>query len=162
MVMVGALAQAQFAETPAPVRDLEWMVGTWEGVFPMSVQGMQLEARTTMVVAKEGPFKRISMTQEIMGMAFRETAFLFFDGKELVMHSFGEMSSRPRIERGTPSKERMVMLSEPWEVSGMGTFVSRTTMERKGDGGIAFKMEIKEGENWTTASSGTFTKKVSG
>lgn len=162
LALLSVSAFGQSFETPAQVKALDWMDGTWEGSIAMSIQGMDFEQKGTMTVVTDGNYKKITSNSETMGMTMVETSFCGWDAatSKYVMYTFANWVPTPRIERGSLEGTKLTMVSDPWDVPGMGPVVTRATMTKVSETEISFVMQFKEGDAWTPAGKGTYKKKA--
>lgn len=161
-LVLGASAFAQVPDLnpPKQITDLSWSVGEWSGTMHWDMQGQQSDGPTTLVIDMEGQFLRQKSTQEVMGMAMTETAYMGWNEKDKRYDcwSFTNFAPTPRLEHGTVNGNTWVMESEPWDVMGQLT-TGRSTVTKVSDTEMKMVLEFKMGDTWTKVSEGTLKKK---
>ena len=150
---------------PSPeLKKMDWMIGKWSGNVKWSIPGTpETEAPMDYECTWDGNFIKSSSTMEMAGMGkMTETGYLGWDAKnsKYVMYVFTNFSHDPRIERGTLDGNKLLMVSDPFNVQGQD-IVGRATQTRKDDGSVHFLLEFKMGEEWAKVAEGTFKKKNS-
>lgn len=158
---VSAIAQPPM-EAPAELKSLGWMVGTWEGTISMDIEGMKMEAKTTMKCASEGMFIRQDFTMDAEGMKMSEVSYIGWDAekKKYSMYTFASWAPTPRIEWGEFKGNDFVSISEPWASGMPEKTVSRSTLKKVSNSEVGFVLEFKMGDKWVKVGSGTFKKKA--
>lgn len=161
-ITVHGFAQEMSDQPPAELKKLEWLIGTWTGKFDWSMEGMESSVDMTWTNSWDGTFMKGVSTMDMMGMMIKETSYLAWDkGKnQYSMWTFTNFAPMPRIEHGKLEGDKVITISEPWDV-GMpgGPTVSRATLIRLSANEMDFLLEFKMGDSWTKAASGRLKKK---
>ncbi|MCH8273970.1 MAG: hypothetical protein IH851_04200 [Armatimonadetes bacterium] len=163
MAVGASMAQEQMPEMgpPAELKKLDWMIGEWSGSMNWTMEGMEGEMTLALKNEWEGQFMKTTATGEHMGMTFTEVAYMAWDAKEkkLVSWTFASFAPMPRIEKGTMTGNKIVFISEPWDVPDGGLTVSRATMMKKSDTEITFVLEFQVDGSWSKVADGGWKKK---
>ncbi|MBX3119786.1 MAG: hypothetical protein KF784_12020 [Fimbriimonadaceae bacterium] len=156
------IAQVPNLEAPAEVKKLDWLIGDWSATVKMSMQGMDFETKYTMKNEFDGQFLKSTTLMDMMGAKMTESMYIGWNStkKQYDSWAFTNFSPDPRIEHGTLTGDKMVMVSEPWNVGDGAPTIGRGTMTKKSATEIHFLLEFKEGDKWVKVGEGTFTKKV--
>ncbi|QYK54090.1 MAG: DUF1579 family protein [Fimbriimonadaceae bacterium] len=152
-----------FAQLPQPgpeISALKWMVGDWTSEGKFTMMGSEMPYTAEWTVTMEGPFLKSVSKMNMMGMTLIETGYTHWDKakKQYVMTTYTNFSDMPRIERGTMTGSVLTMLSDPWEAMGQPAS-SRSTLSKVSDDVLQFKLEMKAGDGWETASNDQFKRK---
>lgn len=160
--LFGSLLSQGMPERPAELKKLEWMLGEWTGKWTWHIPGMEGEMTMTLKNEYEGHFIKKTSVMTMEGMTSKEACYMGWDAskRRFSCWTFTDFAPTPRIEHATMDGDKLIFISEPWDV-GMpeGPIVSRATLTKKSDKEIVFLVEFKQGENWTKAADGSFKKK---
>lgn len=160
-VAVSALSIGQVppSEPPAELKKLDYMVGDWTSAGSFTIMGMESEMTMDIKVKWDGQFLRQETVNEVSGERMTETMFLGWDAKksQYFSHSYTSLSAMPRVEHGKLDGEKLVMVSEPWDVMGMD-MESRTMIWKTGDNAM-MSMEFKMDGDWVKAGEWTLKRK---
>jgi hypothetical protein len=168
LVVFSCLAASLGAQgNPEPsIRDLGFLVGTWQGkgvvgsgkttnefVITLRVTpalgGRYLEERSTTLVAQKGVAETLHLLS--YDPALRAYRSWWFD----------EGSAEPRIMQGTYFDGKKLQVSSYAENNAQGVATMyRATYERKSDTELAYSVEYKQGDTWTTSYKIAYTKKT--
>lgn len=155
------VANAQFVEVPKEINDLNWMKGTWSGVLKFSADGMEGDVSTSMVIKSFGGMFQMTTKSEMMGMAMNEESFLRWEAanKRYELTTFADWTNEARVERGTMTGNKMVMVSLPWNAPGeTEKIVTRTTLTKVSDNEMTMTIEAQVGDDWVPSGSATLKK----
>ncbi len=149
------------AEPSAELKKLEYQIGSWTGSIKWTMPGMEGDSTMSWKCEWEGPFLKQTSSMVMGSDKVNETAYITWDAstKKYVMWTFTNMSVMPRIERGTMEGDKIVFVSDPWDL-GMGEpSISRATVKKVSDKECTFLLEFKMGADWAQVGTGTFKKK---
>jgi hypothetical protein len=133
--------------------DVRFLVGDWRG----SVSGASVS-----LAVSNGPGNRsLRFSLRVSGALikpFTDDGFLWWDKEAAAYrsHAMSSVSNDPRVEIGRLSGEALVMVSEPFEVSGISER-TRRTFSKEADG-IRMKLDLRDGDSWKSKFS-TLLKK---
>ena len=159
LVAAASVSLAQSFPAPKEVTNLKWMEGTWTGAGKFTMMGESQDCTVSLKNKLDGMFLFSDMTTTVGGVPMTEKSYIGWNAakKQYDMWAFASFSTSPRIEHGKMEGNAMVFESEPWDVMGM-TMISRSTMTKKSDTEVVFKLEFKEGDKWGPAMELTLKK----
>jgi hypothetical protein len=155
-------AQAPSMEPPAELKKLDWYLGEWSGKVKWSFPDMPAsEEDMSFKNEWEGQFMKSTSTMSMSGMKITEVGYTGWNAKtkKYDSYTFTNFAPTPRIEHGEIDGDKVVFLSEPWEVMG-ADMTSRVTMMKKSAAELSFTIDFKMGENWQKVAEGSLKKKA--
>ena len=150
--LVVGLVLAQSA-VPREIGAIRFLVGDWTG----SVSGANVSLGVS-----EGPGGRsLKFSLRVTGSLikqFSDEGFIWWDKEAAAYrsHAMSSVSNQPRLEIGRISGGSLVMVSEPFEVSGISERTRRTFVV-EGEG-LRMKLDLRDGDAWKPGFS-TLLKK---
>lgn len=149
---------------PAEVGRLAFLVGNWEGTLKMfEPDGSAMEAKSSMktTMAIGGRYVHSLETISMEEMEFGGLFLATYDStkKKYVSWWYDQMSAEPVVSEGEFVGAKLVFVSKPFEMPGMGSAIARSTYEKKSDTELYFLLEMKMGEEWIKFMEGTFKKR---
>ncbi len=159
LACIAGAALAQEMGPPAELKKLDWFMGDWSGTIKWTFPGMAGEGVMSFSNVWEGQFMKNSSSMDMNGQKSTEVGFLGWNAKTKQYDSwtFTSFAPTPRVEHGTLTGDKIVFLSEPWDVMGMA-MESRAAVSKKGAAEIYFLLEFKMEGAWTKAGEGTFKR----
>jgi hypothetical protein len=150
--LVAGLILAQSA-VPREIGAIRFLVGDWTG----SVSG----ANVSFGVAQGPGGRSLKFSLRVSGALikpFSDEGFIWWDKEAAAYrsHAMSSVSNEPRIEIGRIANGGLVMVSEPFEVSGISERTRRTFIA-EGDG-LRMKLDVRDGDSWKPGFS-TLLKK---
>lgn len=163
VIFASSWAVAQEPVQPAAeLKKHDFYIGKWSGTIEWTMPGMEGKQEMTMVYSWEGPFMKATSEMTSTGQKVLETGYMYWDAakKRFTMNTYTNFAATPRIEHGNEEGNKLVMISEPWDI-GMptGALVSRSTLTKKSSTEVDFVLEFKMGDTFTKVASATFKKK---
>lgn len=164
LALSAAMASAQMPGPSDEIKKLDWMLGEWTGSVKWNLPEMpEMTAAMTVKTDWDGNFLRSTSSSDMGGMAITESCYIGWDpgAKRYTMWTFTNFGQMPRIEHGNLDGDKLVTVSEPWDV-GMpgGPTVSRVAMHKKSATEMTFILEFKNGDKWDKVGEGSFSKKA--
>jgi len=162
LLAVSATAQMPDLTPPKQISDLAWSVGEWSGSVHWTMEGTpEMDSNVGLKISIEGQFLKEESTQDMMGMAMTETAYMGWNDKESRYDcwSFTNFAPTPRLEHGKVDGKNWTMESEPWVGMGQAT-TGRSTITMVSDSEMKMTLEFKTGDTWTKVAEGTLKKKT--
>ena len=150
--LVAGFVLAQSA-VPREIGAVRFLVGDWTG----SVSG----ANVSLGVSQGPGGRSLKFSLRVTGSLikpFSDEGFVWWDKETAAYrsHAMSSVSNEPRVEIGRITGGGLVMVSEPFEVSGISERTRRTFIA-EGDG-LRMKLELRDGDSWKPSFS-TLLKK---
>jgi len=156
--------QPSFAP-PAEVKKLEFLAGNWSAdqkvYMPGSTTAQTTSASVQCQWALQGRFMQYDYQSEFPDMgAMQGRLLLTYDPESKTYRSwwFDSMFSQSAVSEGNFEGSKLIMVSKPEEVPGMGVVSMRTTFEPKANREFYFLLEMKMGEKWEKMLEANFKK----
>jgi hypothetical protein len=168
LVMMGsAFAQGtpDMMQPPAEVKQASFLVGEWSAELTFFEMGGTTAKSTGHVSSKMtlmGRFVSSTFKTTVPGMGDMEgLQLLTYDSDAKKWHAwwYDNMSSYAMVFRGTMENGKLLMVSDPTPMPGMGDVVMRTLFEKKSDTEVFFRLEMKVGDDWMKFIEGNYKKK---
>jgi hypothetical protein len=155
-----ASAQAPNMSIPAEVKKLDWLLGEWSGTIKWVMPGMEGSGPMNLKNNWEGQFLKCSTVTEAEGMKMTEESYFGWNAekKQYDCWTFTNFAPTPRRDSGHLTGDRLVMTSEPWEISGE-KIEGRGTMTKNSPTELGFLLEFKMEGKWVKAAEGILKKK---
>ncbi len=160
--MIG-VAQAQMAMGPAPeMKAVDFLVGHFKGNANFYFNGQKssgpCEATTERVL--NSCFVQSHINYKMSGMDMAGMHVLTYDAKtkQYVSYWFDSTASNDMHLKGNFEGDKLVLVSEPTDVEGMGKIVMRSTWWKNKDGSVGFGLDMQQGEKWIPMMDGEFKK----
>jgi hypothetical protein len=154
------MSMAQMTVQPSPeLKKLDYLVGEWTTEGDFTMMGATMPIKISTKVVWDGAFLRQESRNELSEGTMTETYMMGYDAEKSRYFStvYTNMSAVPRNEFGKIEDDKLIMLSEPWDLAGM-KFESRTTMWKAG-ADVMMRLEFKMGDSWAKAGEWTLKKK---
>ncbi|HMS54764.1 MAG TPA: hypothetical protein PKA27_05140 [Fimbriimonadaceae bacterium] len=162
MVVASVAGSQEPVQPAAELKKHDFYIGKWSGTIEWTMPGMEGKQEMTMVYSWEGPFMKATSEMTSNGQKILETGYMYWDAakKQFTMNTYTNFAATPRIEHGKEEGNKLVMISEPWDI-GMptGALVSRSTLTKKSNSEVDFVLEFKMGDAFTKVAGATFKKK---
>ncbi|MBS1722957.1 MAG: DUF1579 family protein [Armatimonadetes bacterium] len=155
-----AFAQDMMAPIPGEMKELDYLVGTWEG--EMNMNGMKMKAGFKAEKILGGRYIR-EMHTYTMGDNMQMTGMFLmtYDEKQKNWLSYwfdqseaGNMEMRGGMEGG-----KYVAESKPMEMMDMKNVVMRATWTKVSDTKCTMSLDMKNGDKWDQMMEATYNKK---
>jgi hypothetical protein len=150
---------------PAEVKKLDFLAGNWsvdqKAYMPGSTTAQTSNASVQCQWVLQGRFMSYRYQADIPGMGNLQGLLLFTydpDAKTYRSWWFDSTSSQVSESEGHFEGSKLIMVSKPEEVPGMGVISMRTTLEPKANKEIYFLLETKMGEKWEKMLEADFKK----
>lgn len=148
---------------PAEVGKLAFLVGNWEGtvkMFDPSGTSKEIKSSVRSTMALGGTHLHFMQTMSMEGMEFAGLLLATYDAqkKKYVSWWYDQMAAEPVASEGEFLGSKLVLVSKPVEMPGMGSATFRSTYDKKSDTELVFLLEMKMGEGWSKVMEGTFKK----
>lgn len=162
MLVAGLVPALNAQESPlaAPPKELDqikWMVGQWSGTMSSTMGDIKtvMDIQPTM----GGHYYQFNSKNTLGDMTMDEVVYLTYDPKmsKFRIWAFASWGGPARTEAGDYKDDKLVTVSDPWEVMGM-TMVSRSTLAKAEGDKLEFILEFKEGDNWKKDGGGLLTR----
>jgi hypothetical protein len=104
-------------------------------------------------------FLELKITYAMQGMTMQGMHLLTYDpvAKQYVGWWFDSSASNAMHLTGNFVGDKLVLVSDPTKVDGVGTMIMRSSWWKKGDS-IGFSLESKDGDKWTPMMDGDLKK----
>jgi hypothetical protein len=168
-LLVVPFARAQDDAMMQPVPDemklVSFMTGHWEAKLKMTWGPEPVEGTGTShgEMVLDGRYVRSMHTYSPPGMPpMTGMHVMTFDPaqKKWVAWWFDSTSPGALEMSGDLVGDTLTMVSKPTEMPGMpGPFVMRTTWKKASDTRYSFKLEMQQGDQWSTLMEGDYVKK---
>jgi hypothetical protein len=148
---------------PSEVGKLAFLVGNWEGtmkIFDPSGASMESKSSMNTTMAIGGRFLHAMETISMEGMQIGGLFLATYDAekKKYVSWWYDQMSAEPVVSEGEFVGSKLIFVSKPVDMPGMGSVTFRSTYDKKSDTEFVFILEMKMGEEWIKFMEGTFKK----
>lgn len=147
-------SQTPFA-APVEVKKLDFLAGNWSAeqktYMPGSNTAQTSPASVRCQWILQGRFLSYRYQTSFPGMGDYQGQLLFtYDPEAKTYRSwwFDSMSAQVSASEGNFEGSKLIMVSKPEEVPGMGIVSMRTTFEPKPNKEVYFLLEMKMGEKW--------------
>lgn len=159
-----ACAQEMEMKPPAELAKLAFMHGEWNAKLKFTWMGQASDGTGSFKCFDSvgGRFVQADHTYDEPQMGKMHGLHLVsYDSakKTYVGWWFDQMSSTPMEMSGNFEGNKLVMVSKPTPMEGMGDVIMRASWDKKSAKEITFKLEMKQGEKWTTMIEGVYAKK---
>lgn len=148
--MIAALAGLAVLQSAAPreLGQIKFLVGDWVG----SVSG----ASVAFNVANGPGGRSLRFSLRVSGSLikpFSDEGHIWWDNDASAFrsHAMSSVSNDPRREIGRVSAGALVLVSEPFEVSGVSER-TRRTLSKDGEG-LRMKIDVRDGDSWKAGLS---------
>jgi len=165
--MVG-IAHGQMTMGPAPeMKDVDFLVGHFKGTANFYFNGQKssgpCEANTERVMNKCFVQSHIKYSMTMPGMSPMDMAgmhLLTYDAKtkQYVSYWFDSTATNDMHLKGNFDNGKLVLVSEPTDIEGMGKVVMRSTWWKNTNGSVGFGLDMQQGEKWVPMMDGSFKK----
>lgn len=157
-------SQSSFAP-PVEVKKLDFLAGSWSADQKVYMPGSTTAQTSSALVQCQwvllGRFLSYRYQTSFPGMGDFQGQMLFtYDPETKSYRSwwFDSMSSQVSESEGNFEGSKLIMVSKPEEVPGMGLTSMRTTFELKPGKEVYFLLEMKTGEKWEKMLEADFNK----
>ncbi|MEA2553150.1 MAG: hypothetical protein QOJ65_1326 [Fimbriimonadaceae bacterium] len=148
---------------PIPTEELnkvDFLLGDWTG--EESMMGQKSTSKTHSEWALGGRYVRTNVTYQ-MGPAAPPVEgmhMLTYDPDKKVYTAWWYDSAAPNVMsmKGNFEGDKLVLISDPTPMPNMPDAIFRSTWWKKGDKGLGFTLDIKEGDKWITMVDGDYKK----
>jgi len=160
---MAAVAQEMEMAPPKEMKAVEFFLGNWTGTNKMTFgeQTMESPGSVKCDLFLGGRFVRSMHVYDMAGMKFEGCHLLSYDTekKKYVAWWFDQVSSQPmEMEGNFEGDGKLVMISKPTPMPGIGTAVFRSTWVKVSAQEVRFTLEQKDGEKWTPMIESVYKK----
>ena len=156
-------AQGHDVQPSPALKDVSFMLGSWSGKQDFNTGGaaMVLNVKDLVAPAVGGRYieERLSTTRPD-GSASDNRHYLTYLPKEGKYHAwwFNDTSAGPMELEGGMEGGKLVLMSSPTATGGGPQNVFRATYEQTPGNGLAFTLELKDGDSWRKLFRSEYTR----
>lgn len=167
LVVAGVTAIAQdpgmMMAPPKEVKQLSWMLGTWTGTNTSNMSGTPEKAACTVKTEWScgGRFLKTTFSTKMMGSKFEGVQMTTFnpESKEWTTIWFDSMTPQDMHSKGTIKGNTITFISDPMPMPDGSSGVFRSQWTKMSNTHMTFRLDMKQGEEWSKLISGSYRKK---